>query len=242
MPRSAQSATIVVDGVPIAVTRKRVKRINMRAGADGAIRMSIPFSCPLAEAEAFARSQRAWIARAAARRTAEASREWADGETAYLWGRGLPIAVIEGASRSKPKALVDGERIAVIVPDELAGFDEAAIDARREAIAALRTSELKRALPELSSWAEATVGEQASSWSVRTMRTRWGSCTPKTRRIRLNAELAAFPRQCAESVAVHECAHLIEASHNARFHELMDRFYPEWKAARKILNARRELQ
>lgn len=241
MPRTGESATIYVDGVPIAVTRKRVRRINMRAGG-GTIRMSIPLYCPLAEAEAFARSKRDWIARMASEAMSDSSREWADGETAFIWGRELPIAVIEGASRTAPKAILDTDRIAIVVADELAGFDAEAIAARKTAVDGLRVSELKRVLPELSAWAEERVGERASAWSVRTMRTRWGSCTPKTRRIRLNAELAAFPYECAESVAVHECVHLLEPGHGERFHALMDSLYPDWKAARKILNARKELR
>jgi predicted metal-dependent hydrolase len=34
-------------------------------------------------------------------------------------------------------------------------------------------------------------------------------------------------------VVVHELCHLLEASHNARFHALMDKFFPRWKDARR---------
>ena len=36
-----------------------------------------------------------------------------------------------------------------------------------------------------------------------------------------------------EHVVVHELCHLLEPSHNARFHALMDKFFPRWKEARK---------
>jgi len=32
---------------------------------------------------------------------------------------------------------------------------------------------------------------------------------------------------------VHELCHLLEPSHNARFHALMDRYYPRWREARR---------
>ena len=66
----------------------------------------------------------------------------------------------------------------------------------------------------------------ATRWSVRRMRTRWGSCTPKTGAIRINSALAAYPPECLDYVVTHELMHLLEPSHNARFHVLLDRFYP----------------
>jgi len=35
---------------------------------------------------------------------------------------------------------------------------------------------------------------------------------------------------------VHEMVHLLEPSHNARFHALMDRFLPEWRLRKALLN------
>ena len=70
---------------------------------------------------------------------------------------------------------------------------------------------------------------------VREMKTRWGSCTPKTGRIRINVRLAAYPPTCLEYVVAHELTHLLEPSHNACFHELLARAYPNEVRARAIL-------
>ena len=69
------------------------------------------------------------------------------------------------------------------------------------------------------------------------MRSRWGSCTPGKRSIRLSSLLAEYPRECLTYVATHECCHLLEPSHNARFHRLLDAYYPKNREARRILNA-----
>ena len=45
--------------------------------------------------------------------------------------------------------------------------------------------------------------------------------------------LLLLPAWCVEHVVVHELCHLLEPSHNARFHALMDRYYPRWREARK---------
>ena len=62
---------------------------------------------------------------------------------------------------------------------------------------------------------------------------RWGQCNVKDRSICISAYVLLLPEWCVEHVVVHELCHLLEPSHNARFHALMDRFYPRWREARK---------
>ena len=99
-------------------------------------------------------------------------------------------------------------------------IDQAALDE-------LYRTEVLRALPDVVERMEARIGVHAARWSVRVMKTRWGSCTPKTGAIRINARLAAYPTECLEFVVAHELVHLLEPSHNARFHALLDEFCPD---------------
>ena len=69
------------------------------------------------------------------------------------------------------------------------------------------------------------------------MKTKWGSCNPKTGLIRLNTDLAKKPPEHLEYVIVHELAHLIEASHGERFVAAMDMFLPKWQHLREELNS-----
>ena len=62
---------------------------------------------------------------------------------------------------------------------------------------------------------------------------RWGQCDVRDRSICFSTYLLLLPEWCIEHVVVHELCHLLEPSHNARFHSLMDRFYPRWREARK---------
>jgi predicted metal-dependent hydrolase len=91
------------------------------------------------------------------------------------------------------------------------------------------------ALPLIAKW-EPLLGVQANQVIVRRMKTRWGSCTPTKRTIRLNTELGKKPRECLEYVVVHELLHLIEPSHNAHFISLMDQHMPHWRHLRDELN------
>lgn len=65
---------------------------------------------------------------------------------------------------------------------------------------------------------------------VDNQRTRWGSCTPESGRIRLSRELLHLPAYVVDYVIVHELAHLIEANHSDRFWQLVQRFPEAGKA------------
>lgn len=90
-------------------------------------------------------------------------------------------------------------------------------------------------LPEVAARMEAALGARASGWQLRSMSTRWGSCTPKTARIRVNVRLAAYPPTCLDYVVAHELTHLLEPSHNERFHALLAGAYPDERGARALL-------
>ena len=62
---------------------------------------------------------------------------------------------------------------------------------------------------------------------------RWGQCNVKDRSICISAYVLLLPEWCVEHVVVHELCHLLEPSHNARFHALMDKYFPRWREARK---------
>jgi predicted metal-dependent hydrolase len=89
--------------------------------------------------------------------------------------------------------------------------------------------------PLIAKW-EARLDVKVCRFFVQHMKTRWGSCNPATRSIRLNTDLAQKPRECLEYMVVHEMVHLLEPTHNKRFVDLMDRFLPNWQACRERLN------
>ena len=67
-------------------------------------------------------------------------------------------------------------------------------------------------------------GPESVRW-VDNQRSRWGSCTPGDRSIRLSARLQGMPAWVVDYVLVHELAHLLEAGHN-------ERSGPGWTATR----------
>ena len=78
---------------------------------------------------------------------------------------------------------------------------------------------------------------QATPGTVRwvdNQNSRWGSCTPADRAIRLSRRLEGMPSWVIDYVLVHELAHLLEVGHTARFWKLVDRF-PKAERAKGFL-------
>jgi len=158
----------------------------------------------------------------------ETRREFLDRESHYLWGRRYLLKVIEHAGT--PSLALDGNRIALQVrPQTDSGKRQAIIDRwYRE--------QLKAVVPLLIAREEPRMGVSVECFHVQRMKTRWGSCNPGNRSIRLNTDLAKKPQECLEYIVVHEMVHLLEPTHNARFVALMDRFMPNWRHHRDRLN------
>jgi hypothetical protein len=71
------------------------------------------------------------------------------------------------------------------------------------------------------------------SWATN-QNTRWGSCTPADRTIRLSTRLRGMPSWVIDYVLLHELAHLVEQGHGPRFWQLLEA-YPRTERARGFL-------
>lgn len=76
---------------------------------------------------------------------------------------------------------------------------------------------------------------------IRTMKTRWGSCT-KDGGISLNPELIAASKECIDYVITHELCHLKEHHHGKAFYDLLTYVMPDWKARCDKLNGTVEMR
>lgn len=206
----------------MTVTRKQVRNLNLRVRSDGTVALSVPMHCSRSAAQEFLDSRAGWIGEHAARiEGTNAEREHPipidgpDAGTLPLWGALVDAGGTLGIDRAD---------LAALAPEEL-----------RSRIDELYRCEVERVLPGTAEPLEACLDVRASRWQVRTMKTRWGSCTPRTGAIRINSALAAYPPACLEYVVAHELVHLVEPSHNERFHALLDELCPGNRATRELL-------
>jgi predicted metal-dependent hydrolase len=93
---------------------------------------------------------------------------------------------------------------------------------------------LKRRAVELSDRYLGGLARPATVRWVDNQNSRWGSCTPSDRSIRLSRRLQGMPAWVIDYVLVHELAHLIEAGHSPEFWGWVDR-YPKAERAKGFL-------
>lgn len=239
-----QQFTITVlrpDGapIPVIVTKKRVKNLNLRVTSGGEVHASAPLGASRERIEAFIQRNGAWIINRLARRE---QRQTTTGEPLSprsiiaLWGK--PITVQNALDHnfespvSRPKQATFASFMGAGEPDEHsqarrhANLDGLSSEELQVRIDQLYTSEVTAALRDMVHAYEIAMGVTVARVSVRSMKTRWGSCTPKTATIRIARELAAYPVECLDMVVAHELVHLLEPSHNQRFHALLDTYCP----------------
>ena len=70
--------------------------------------------------------------------------------------------------------------------------------------------------------------------TIRTQRTRWGSCSGKGN-LNFNRLLALAPGSVLDYVVVHELCHLREMNHSPRFWALVESILPDYKQSKKWL-------
>ena len=86
--------------------------------------------------------------------------------------------------------------------------------------------------PMIQKYAE-KMGVTPGAITYKKMVSRWGLCDVKTHHICFSIYVLLLPDWCKEHIVVHELCHLLEPSHNTRFHSLMTQYFPRWREARK---------
>ncbi len=224
--------TIRIGSLSIRVTRKPVKHVHLSVHPPhGRVTLTAPAATRLDVARAYAISRLGWIEvhqRRMGAQAREAPRQFVERETHYLWGRRL-LMTIE-YQEEKPSVIVDHKRLNLKVRP---GSDAAK---RAEILHEWHKGLLHAVVPELIRKWEKTLKVRLAGYSLQRMKTKWGSCNPRARSIRLNTELVKKPKDLLEYVVVHELVHLLEPKHSERFLGLMDKHYPTWREARAELN------
>ena len=218
-----------VSDIDVEVTRKDIKNMYLRiCPPDGRVVVSAPRRMSDADIKSFIVSKLPWIREKRAGILAKQQAQASDGhETLLLWGKRYPLSVREGKRFSLE---IEGDEARLTVK---AGSSEAEREAYlREWYRAELCREASRLVPI---W-EARTGLACSEWRTKDMKTRWGTCNTRDKRIWLNVRLAKHPTRCLEYVIVHELSHLVEPSHGPAFKALMDGFMPEWRDIKKELS------
>ena len=223
---------IELGDITVDVVLKDIKNIHLSVyPPTGRVRIAAPSRMDIDTIRVYAISKLDWIKRqqkSFQEQERESPREYLDRESHYVWGKRYLLKMIE-VNEAPSVELEHNWMILRIRPGSS--------DEKKQAIMAKWYREqIREAVPPLVAKWEPLIGVKVEQFFVQRMKTRWGSCNHAARNIRLNTELAKKPPRCLEYIVVHEMAHLLEPTHNARFVALMDQFMPNWRYYRDELN------
>lgn len=229
---STASAYLTIRGINIDVVYKDIKNLHIGVYPPlGRVRVAAPTRLDEEHIRLAVIQRLPWIKRQRTQlqeATRQSPREMVTGESHYVWGVRHRLQVIEMPGPAHVE--IDRERLLMYVPD---GFDT---EARAKLLQDWQRKQLRAEVPRLIEKWEPTIGRAVSRWSVRRMKTKWGSCNRESGHIWFNLELVKKHPLCLEYIVVHEMTHLLERNHGERFVQLMDGFMPEWRRRRDDLN------
>lgn len=220
---AARSVTVTLGGAPVALTVRRSRRAHNIALRIDPARMApelvLPLGVPESEGLAFVRSRADWL------------RERLDalppqvplraGENLPL--RGTPHEIVHAPDGKRGVWLADGRIL---------------VSGRAEHLAQRLQDWLKReardAIAPVVRDKAAALGRPAGAVTVRSQRTRWGSCSSNGN-LSFNWRLILAPDWVCDYVVAHEVAHLAVPNHSAAFWRTADRLTPHTAASRAWL-------
>ncbi len=236
----AQESQLLMSGLSIQVTRKAIKHLHLRIADTAEVKVSAPWQLTDEQIIQSLKPRLDWIKEkqtSLQQRPVSQAKSFTTGEPHVFFGRTYALVVVESsANRVRVVLNEDEAQLYLYVPHQ------ATVELKAKALDAFYRHELKSLIPPLLAKWQPMMGVEALDWGVKAMKTRWGTCNTRDKRVWLSLMLAKMPVECIEYVMVHELVHLLERNHTPRFHALMTQFLPEWPNLHKKLNesARKE--
>ena len=223
----------IIAGIPISITRKpSQKNLYIRVNPPkGDVTVSAPSDASDESIRYFVLRKMPEVTKVRNRMISQprqTKRELVSGETFYLWGKPYMLQVIFSGHQYHIKQIE--HKIVMTAP---VGATE---ENRSKALTEWYRSQMKHILGKMVEKCEKQTGVSANAYSIKYMKTRWGSCNIDDKRILINLQLVKKPVICLEYVVIHELTHLIEHNHTNRFKALIGKFMSNWMEARQLLN------
>ncbi len=223
----------VIAGIEVEITRKAIKNLYLYIKPpNGDVKVNVPWHLSRENAEKFILERREWIIKQQEMIRSHPQKvpeEFNDGDEIVLTGVKYQLLYTPKPAENQ-RFWIEGDKLCLNCrPDEKIELRSAFVDYvyrcyLYDKIAAL-----------LPIW-ERRTGLFSSSWHIRDMKTRWGSCNTKTKRLCFNLQLVSKPVECLEYVLLHELVHIKVPNHGADFKAMMDVYMPEWRNIKKKLN------
>lgn len=223
---------ITIENIDIELIRKNIKNIHLSVHPpDGRVRLSVPKRMDDEAVRLFVISKLSWINKHKKKyslQERQAEIEFLSGESHYFLGSRYILNIIETTGKQRVQ-LRDDKYIDLYVREN------STKEKREKIMLEWYRQKLKMLIPGYIEKWENIIGVRVNDWGVKLMKTRWGTCNIRDKRIWINLELAKKNVTCLEYIVVHEMVHLLERYHNDVFKGYMSEFLPNWKSIKNEL-------
>jgi predicted metal-dependent hydrolase len=228
--------TVTYEGSNITFTliRKRVKNINLRVKPDLTVIVSANKTVSSEQINKFVEKKAPWILKNircfAEKNESYRALQYQEGEIIHYLGvtRQLTISPAE----DKEEISLDGRFLRFLIKDggDFASKKQLFDQWLKNQGENIFNEAVDRVLAGLDRYRI-----EKPLITVRTMKSRWGSCSFTKRKITLNTELLKFPLSCIDYVVLHELAHFIHHKHDRAFYNFLSQFMPDYKEWQQLL-------
>lgn len=222
--------------IEFEVERKNVKNINLNVKPDMSVVISANEKVPIDYLLGFVKSKATWIIKNVGyfkdvQPEHAAEKVYLSGETFKYLGKQYRLKV-EGTNDTESVKYYRGYIYLTVKDKQNYNRKEKLIDSwYREKANKKFAESLERVYPSIEKY-----GIVKPEIFIRTMKARWGSCTPEKRSIILNSELIKAPKLCIDYVVLHELIHFKYRNHDNDFYDFMTALMPDWKQRKEILD------
>lgn len=216
---------LCIEDIEIEVHKKKIKNLNLSVMAPlGIVRVSAPSKMSDLEIRNFVLTKIEWIRKHQEKfqnRPKEMELHYVSGERLCLWNKSYTLEVVHS---NKCNDVRIEEDILVMQTREASTSQQ-----RAKILDAWYRENIKREIPYLIEKWQKIIGVVSPDWGVKDMKTRWGTCNIRDKRIWINLQLVKKHPLCLEYIIVHELVHFLEKKHDKVFYGFMDKFLPEWR-------------
>lgn len=225
MIKKLKTYLLELEDITIHITQKRMRNLLIKiCSPDATVKISAPFRISQKDIKNFAISKIDWIKKhqlkiRSQKRIPEP--KFISGEEHNFFEKTYKLNVIE--QQKKPSALINSDKIILYIKKDFT------LAQKRKILDDFYRKNLKEIIPNYIKKWEEKMNLRVAKFGIKKMKTRWGTCNIRDKKIWISLELAKKPLACLEYIIVHEMVHLLERKHNKKFFSHMDKFLPNWK-------------
>lgn len=218
-------AAVRLDGrtIPYTIRRSlRARWVSLWVRPQSGLVVTLPLQAPAADATAFIRRHRRWVARQLDRLARVGARiplRWPYGGTLPYRGEEQRIVLAAG----RPSG-IEGPAGGVLTVRPC----HPTIEAASRLLKRWYVAQAQRCCADRASQLARQVGVSYRRLRIRDPRTRWGSCSP-TGSLSFSYRLVMAPPAVLDYVVLHELCHRIELNHSPRFWDLVASHRPAYR-------------